>query len=72
MKVILTKKNDDDGRLSVRDVSEEKAVWFCRTAVSKGLWMACRTNAKGVRLVAVFGKWEEVEDMYSRALKDNK
>jgi hypothetical protein len=72
MKVILTKKNDDVGRLSVRDVSEEKAVWFCRTAVGKGLWMACRTNAKGVRLVAVSGKWEEVEDMYSQALKDNK
>jgi hypothetical protein len=72
MKVTLTKKNDDAGRLSVRDVSEEKAVWFCRTAVSKGLWMACWTNAKGVRLVAVSGKWEEVEDMYSQILKDDK
>jgi hypothetical protein len=70
MKMTLGKKSGSLGCLSVRDVSEEKAVWFCRTALSRSLWVACWTNEKSVRLVTVSGKWDEIEGLYSQAEKD--
>jgi hypothetical protein len=72
MKMTLVKKSGGLGRLSARDVSEEETLWFCQTATSKSFWMACWTNEKGVRLVTVSGKWEDIEDMYTQALKGNK
>jgi hypothetical protein len=59
------KKSGGSRRLSARDVPEDKALWFCRAAVSKSLWVACWTNDKAIRLVTVFGKWEEIEDLYA-------
>jgi hypothetical protein len=53
MKMTLVKKSGGFGRLSARDVPEEKAVWFCRT------------NEKGVRLVTVSGNWDTIEDLYA-------
>jgi hypothetical protein len=70
MKMTLVKKSGDVGRLSARDVPEDKALWFCRTALNKSLWTACWTNDKGVRLVTVSGKWDEIEDLYAQAEKD--
>jgi hypothetical protein len=69
MKITLVKKSGGVGRLSARNVSEEEAVWFCHTAVNNGLWMACWTNEKGVRLVTVSGRWEEIEGLYGEAEK---
>jgi hypothetical protein len=71
MKITLVKKSGGIGRLSARDVSEEEAVWFCRTAVNKGLWITCWTNEKGVRLVTVSGVWEEIEGLYGEAEKQD-
>jgi hypothetical protein len=71
MKMTLVKKSGGFGRLSARDVPEDKALWFCRTAVSKSLWIACWTNDRGVRLVTVSGNWDEIEDLYTQAEKDD-
>ena len=71
MKITLVKKSDGAGRLSARDVSEEEALWFCRSTTGKPLWMACWTNDKGVRLVTVSGKWDTIEDLYAQAEKDS-
>jgi hypothetical protein len=70
MKTTLVKKSGGLGRLSARDVPEDKALWLCRTALSKALWIACWTNDKGVRLVTVSGKWDEIEDLYAQAEKE--
>jgi hypothetical protein len=71
MKTILVKKSGGVGRLSARDVSEENAVWFCRTAVSRSLWVSCWTNGKDVRQVTVSGGWKEVEELYEEAEKQD-
>jgi hypothetical protein len=70
MKTTLVKKSGGSGRLSARDVPEDKALWFCRAAVSTSLWVTCWTNDKAIRLVTVSGKWEEIEDLYAQAEKD--
>jgi hypothetical protein len=70
MKMTLVKKNGGLGRLSARDVPEDKALWFCRAALNKSLWITCWTNEKSVRLVTVSGNREAIEDLYSQAEKD--
>ncbi|MDR0377370.1 MAG: hypothetical protein LBH70_06200 [Spirochaetaceae bacterium] len=65
MKTTLVKKSGGIGRLSARDIPEDKVLWLCRTALSKVLWIASWTNDKGVRLVTVSGKWDEIEDLYA-------
>jgi hypothetical protein len=70
MKMTLVKKSGGLGRLSARDVPEDKALWFCRAALNKSLWAACWTNDKSVRLATVSGKWDEIEDLYAQAEKD--
>ncbi|MDR2246900.1 MAG: hypothetical protein LBE17_09610, partial [Treponema sp.] len=60
MKTTMVKKSGGLGRLSARGVSAEETLWFCQTATSKSLWMACWTNDKSVRLVTVSGKWDEI------------
>jgi hypothetical protein len=70
MKMTLVKKSGGFGRLSARDVPEDKALRFCRTALGKSLWVACWTNDKSVRLVTVSGKWDEFEGLYAQTEKD--
>jgi hypothetical protein len=70
MKMTLVKKSGGLGRLSARDVHEDKALRLCRTTLSKALSIVCWTNDKGVRLVTVSGKWGEIEDLYAQAEKE--
>jgi hypothetical protein len=56
MKMTLVKKSGGLGRLSARDVPEDKALRFCRAALNKSLGITCWTNDKSVRLVTVSGK----------------
>jgi hypothetical protein len=70
MKMTLVKKSGGLRRLSARDVSADKAIWLCRAALSKSLWITCRTNDRDVRLVMVSGKWDEIEDLYTQVEKD--